>query len=396
MTFDTAAYLSLAQAHQMPTYAAPPVVVSHGTGAQVWDTEGREYLDFAGGIGVNALGHAPPAVVVAVVAQAQRFLHTSNALQHAPGIDYAAKLCHAAGLDQAFFCNSGCEAVEAALKLARRYFFDRGTPRPKFVAVHHGFHGRTQGALAVTGQPAYQKGFAPLWQRVQFVPYDDVAALQQAVDAQTAGFIVEPILGNGGVRVPSPTYLREAQKICRDQGALLMVDEIQTGLGRTGDMFAYQAAGIVPDIVCLAKAIGGGLPLGAVLSRREIAACFIAGVHGSTFGGNPLACAAGLATLQVIESEGLLAHATAMGEHFRTALRALQPSAPQLLEVRGRGLLVGLQLDTPVKPLLQRCRSLGLLGTGAGANVLRFFPPLNVKPAQLDAAVQMVADALQM
>ncbi len=391
MSRKTADYLDLAKAHQMPIYAQPPLVVSHGRGSLLWDTDGREYLDYSGGIGVNVLGHAHPAVVAAIAAQAARTIHTSNGLHHPGAIEMATRLGTLCALHKVFLCNSGCEAVEAALKLARRVFFDRGQPRSKFVAVHGGFHGRTLGALSVTGQPTYQEGFSPLLQSVQFVPYNNVTALQEALDAQTAAFIVEPVLGNGGVVAPDPGYLAAARRLCDDVGALLIVDEVQTGIGRTGHWLAHSSEQLQPDIVCLAKAVGGGLPLGAILANEAHSAAFAQGVHGSTFGGSPLACAAGLATMQEISQKNLLAHATTLGQTFRGMLLDLQKRRPDILEVRGRGLLIGLRYRSPAKPLAIRCRTLGLLSTLAGSHVLRFFPPLNTTTKELERCVDILA-----
>jgi acetylornithine/N-succinyldiaminopimelate aminotransferase len=297
--------------------------------------------------------------------------------------------------EQVFLCNSGTEAIEAALKLARRHFFDAGAPRKKFVATLNGFHGRTVGALSVTGQESYRKGFEPLMQEVAFVPYNDTAKAVAAIDKDTAAFIVESIQGNGGVVLPPMGYMEAVARACRAQGALLIVDEIQTGIGRTGEWFGYQHEGITPDIICLAKALGGGLPLGAMVTTASLAAAFQPGVHGTTFGGNAVACAAGLATLHVIERDGLLANAATMGTLYRDLLRKLQKRhGEKIVDVRGRGCLIGIQTASQVRPLQAACREHGLLVTAAGANVLRFFPPLNVARDELEESIRRLDAAL--
>lgn len=391
----THALLQSASAHMTANYNPPPFVAARGAGATLWDTEGRAYLDFAQGIGVNALGHAHPVVVRAITAQATALCHTSNAYFHAPYIALCAKLAALTGLPRVYLSNSGTESVEAALKLARRYFYDRQEPRTEFVATINGFHGRTLGALSVTGQKTYREGFGPLLPGVSYAPYNDLAALRERVGPNTAAVILEPIQGNGGVLVAAPGYLAGVQKICRDAGCLLILDEVQTGMGRTGTWFAYEHDGVTPDILCLAKALGGGLPLGAMLTGEELAKTLQPGVHASTFGGNPVACAAGLATIAVIETEGLLARANAASAHYRQLLQEVQTQHPSIQEVRGRGLLVGLAFAQPVKDLQIACRKHGLLTTSAGANVLRLFPPLLVSDAELARSIAILVTALK-
>lgn len=388
------ALLNAAKRHLVPSYQAPPFIADHGKGAQLWDMAGRRYLDFAGGMGVNALGHAHPDVVAAITKQAAALCHTSNAYFHAPHIALSEKLAQLSFGQRVFLCNSGTEAIEAALKLARRFFFDKGAPRPRFVATLNGFHGRTMGALSVTGQETYRKGFAPLVESVEFVPYNDSAPAVQAITKDTAAFIMELVQGNGGVVLPPPGYLRAVHAACQAQGALLIVDEIQTGIGRTGKWFAYEHEGVVPDIMCLAKALGGGLPLGAMVTTDALGQVFQPGVHGTTFGGNAVACAAGLATMHVIERDNLLAHATKMGALYMEMLRTLQKRHKRIVEVRGRGLLIGIQLSEPVKPAQAVCREKGLLTTAAGPNVIRLFPPLNVTHGELEESISLLDAAL--
>jgi acetylornithine/N-succinyldiaminopimelate aminotransferase len=392
---STADLLQLAATHMMPVYAPPPFVVQRGEGARLWDTDGREYLDFASGIGVNALGHCHPHVVEAITRQAREVCHTSNSFYQPAYIALCARLGQLAFGPRVYLSNSGAEATEAALKLARRTFADRGEDRTEFVATLNGFHGRTLGALSVTGQETYRKGFSPLVPGVSFVPFDDLPAMERAVGPRTAAVIVEPIQGNGGVRVPTPGYLRDLKALCETRGCLLILDEVQTGIGRTGKWFAYEHEGMVPDILCLAKAMGGGMPVGAMITTEALAQAFQPGVHGTTFGGNPVACAAGLATLDVIEREGLLERATRMGERYRALLGDLQRRRPALQELRGRGLLVGLAFPKPVKELQGACRKAGLLTTAAGSQVLRLFPPLNVTEACLVRSVEALDVAIQ-
>jgi acetylornithine/succinyldiaminopimelate/putrescine aminotransferase len=342
-----------------PNYA-PAITATHGAGALLWDAAGKRYLDFATGIGVNALGHCHPRVVAAIVAQAQRLAHTSNLVGHRGYTDLCARLCELTFGEQVFLQNSGTEAVEAALKLARR-----ATGKPRFVATHGAFHGRTLGALSVTGQASYREGFGPFLDEVTFVPFNDSTL---SLGPDVAAFVVEPIQGNGGVVLPEPGYLRAVRAACDRSGALLIVDEVQTGLGRTGSWFAYEQEGVVPDILALAKALGGGLPLGALVTRADVGRAFAAGSHGTTFGGNAIACAAGLATLDVLRDEGLPERARVLGGEF---LRRF-PRA------RGRGLMLGLDTPGRAKTLLQACRERGLLVTACGNDVIRLLPPLNI------------------
>ncbi len=391
---STEKLLERAAAVQTPTYKAPPIVADHGQNEQLVDTNGNTYLDFAGGMGVNILGHCHPEVVGAITQQAGRLCHTANGLHHATYINLCSKLTELCFGEQVFLCSSGTEAIEAALKLARRVAHDNGHPRRKYVAAMGGFHGRTMGALSITGQASYREGYEPLIGEVQFVPFDDPAALAAQVDKDTAAVVLEPIQGNGGVIVPHPDYLQKVRAICDKHGALMILDEVQTGLGRTGAWFAHTHDGVVPDIMCLAKALGGGLPLGAMVTTRALGQALQPGTHGTTFGGNPVACAAGLATIDVIARHQLLPRAERLGVSFREALAALCPKHGSVVAVRGRGMLVGIQLAEPVVPVLQALRKRGMLGTAAGSHVLRLFPPVNVREGALDKAVGMIADTL--
>ncbi|OGQ86661.1 MAG: hypothetical protein A2289_25840 [Deltaproteobacteria bacterium RIFOXYA12_FULL_58_15] len=390
----TSELLETARTHMTPNYAPPPFVLDRGEGTYLWDQGGKKYLDFAGGIGVIAVGHNHPKVVAAIAQQAARFCHSSNLFYHEGYIRLCGRLASMCFGDRTFLTNSGTEAVEAALKVARRYFHARDEDRTQFVAAHNSFHGRTYGSLSVTGQPELHKGFGPMMPGITHVPFADIDALDKAVTAQTAAVIIEPILGNGGIKVPPAGYLEAVRDLCDDKGCLLIFDEVQSGIGRTGKWFAHQHEGVTPDILTAAKMLGGGLPLGAMITTDEIAAVLTEGSHASTYGGNPIACAASLATLDIIEEEGLLDHATTKGEELRVALGELVSKHTCALEVRGRGLMVGLVLDRPAKPIYRQCVIDGLLATVAGGTVLRLLPPLNVSSQEIAEAVAIIDRAL--
>jgi acetylornithine aminotransferase len=360
-------------------YGTPRLPITHGEGARLYDADGKEYLDFLAGIAVNSLGTGHPAVVRAVSEQIARLGHVSNLFIAEPPVALAERLLALAGrAGRAYFANSGAEAVEAAVKIGRL------TGRPHMVATHGGFHGRTMGALALTGQPAKQHGFHPLPGDVTHVPYGDADALRAAVTQDTALVIVEPIQGENGVVVPPEGYLTAAREITRATGTLLVVDEVQTGIGRTGHWFACQAEGVEPDVITLAKGLAGGLPIGATLVFGPAADLLTPGRHGSTFGGNPVACAAALAVLATIESEGLLQHVKAMGERLRDGVWGL--GHPLVDRVRGAGLLLGIVLTEPVAPRVQRAaQEAGFLVNACSPDVIRLAPPLIVGEAEVDA-----------
>ncbi|MCS0599794.1 acetylornithine transaminase [Streptomyces sp. LP11] len=366
----------------MDTYGTPPLALVRGEGSTVWDEEGRAYTDFTGGIAVNALGHAHPALAAAVQDQVTRLGHVSNLFVSEPPVALAERLLALLGRPgRVFFANSGAEAVEAAFKLARR------TGRRHLVATEGGFHGRTMGALALTGQAAKRDPFLPLPAEVTHVPYGDTAALRAAVTEHTAAVVLEPVQGEAGV-VPAPEgYLRAAREITRATGTLLVLDEVQTGIGRTGHWFAHQAErGVDPDVITLAKGLGGGLPIGAMVAFGPAAELLTPGQHGSTFGGNPVACAAGLAVLETIEKEGLLAHVTRLGERLRNGIAALRH--PLVREVRGAGLLLGIVLAEPVAARVQQAaQHAGFLLNAAAPDVLRLAPALTLPERQADALV---------
>jgi acetylornithine/N-succinyldiaminopimelate aminotransferase len=392
---DTEKLLESAHAHMTQNYAPPPFVVAGGKGTTLFDTDGKEYLDFAGGIGVIALGHGHARIAAAIAEQAKQVCHTSNLFHHDGYIRVCERLSELSFGDRVYLANSGTEAIEAALKLARRYFWARGDKqRTDFVATEKSFHGRTYGSVSVTGQPKLQEGFGPLLPGVSHVPYGDTDALEKAVGPTTAAVIIEPVQGNGGIVVAPPGYLAAVRSICDTAGCLFILDEVQTGIGRTGKWFAYEHDGVTPDIMALAKMLGGGLPLAAMVTRTDISAALTPGSHASTYGGNPVACAACLATLDVIAEENLLANANAMGEKLRALLAPLVDKHDIALEVRGRGLMNGLRVRDSARPLKDACLERRLLTTLAGPEVLRLMPPLNVSTEEIERAASIIAEAL--
>jgi acetylornithine aminotransferase len=378
---DTDTLAKRFEAALMPNYGVPPVAISRGQGCRVWDVDGRSYLDYIAGIAVSSLGHAHPAIVEAVSAQVAQVAHTSNLFLHEGEIKLAERLLDLLGGDgRVFFANSGTEANEAAIKLVRRI---QGPQRPVMVAAEHGFHGRTMGSLALTGKESIRAPFGPFGIDVRFVPFGDADALRAAVGPDCAGVFLEPTLGEGGV-VPAPDgYLRAAREICDAAGALLVVDEIQSGIGRGGTWFAHQTEGIRPDVLTLAKGLGGGLPIGACVGFGPAGTGFARGDHGSTFGGNPVACAAALAVLEVIERDGLLAHVTEVGEHLAAGLRAIQH--PLVNGVRGRGLWLAVVLAADRAPAVEAAaRQAGFLVNAVQPDAIRLAPPLVLSRAEAD------------
>ena len=374
----------------MKNYGTPPIALTKGEGAYVWDADGNRYLDLLGGIAVNALGHAHPAIVAAVTEQLQTLGHVSNLYINPRVVELAERLLDKFGQPgRVFFCNSGTEANEAAFKLARL------TGRPQIVAADKAFHGRTMGALAMTGQPAKRAPFEPMPAGVDFVPYGDVEALTAAVSSETAAVILEPILGESGVIVPPADYLAHARRLTAEHGALLVLDEVQTGIGRTGTFFAHQAAGIVPDVMTLAKGLGGGLPIGATIATGPAAELFTPGQHGTTFGGNPVSAAAALAVLDEFDNSNLVDHVAAVGKSIATGVEALDH--PLISHVRGSGLLLGVVLTAPVSAKVEStARDNGFLINAPAPDVLRLAPPLILTEEQAGdfvAALPQILDA---
>ncbi|MGB8718682.1 MAG: aspartate aminotransferase family protein [Desulfobacterales bacterium] len=369
------------------TYKRFPIVLVEGSGASVWDSDGRRYTDFVAGIAVCNLGHAHPAVAEAICRQAKRLLHVSNLYYTVPQTELAAWLTAHSFADRVFFCNSGAEANEAALKLVRKYFNDRGeTGRRRVVAMERSFHGRTFATLSATGQAKVRQGFEPVLAGFEFVPFNDIEALARAVDDQTAAVVLEPVQGEGGVRPPAPGYLQAVRALCDGAGALLVFDEIQTGIGRTGKLFAHEHFGVRPDIMTLAKALANGLPIGAMLATEKAAAAFGPGSHASTFGGSPIVTAAALEVVKAL-SGGLIAQAAATGAYFREQLLGLQSRHASIAEIRGLGLLLGMEISRDGDAIVRACMDRGYLINCIQGSILRFVPPLTISRAEIDGLV---------
>jgi acetylornithine/N-succinyldiaminopimelate aminotransferase len=375
----------------LETYARYPVELVSGSGCRLQDSRGRSYLDLVAGIAVSSLGHGHPALVEAIRAAADGLLHVSNLYWTEPMVRLAERLTEAAGMERAFFCNSGAEAVEACLKLGRK----ARPGRPEILCFERSFHGRTLGALSTTAQPWYQESFLPLLPGVQALPFGDFEAAQRAIDERVALVLVEPIQGEGGVRPAPAGWLQLLRERCDAAGALLAFDEVQSGLGRTGTFFAYQGEGVVPDAVACAKALAGGLPMGALLARGAAAEAFRPGDHASTFGGGPLVSAAAHAVLDVVLAEGFLAEVRHKGALLRAGLEELAAAQPAAAGVRGRGLMLGLRLAEPrAAELVDALRERGALSCPAGADVVRFVPPLTISRPEIDEALEIVESAL--
>jgi acetylornithine aminotransferase len=377
--------------HIMPTYARLPVCFERGSGAWLWDDQGKRYLDAVAGVAVCSLGHAHPAVAQAISEQAGKLLHTSNLYRVGLQEALADELTAAAGMDNAFFCNSGAEANEAAIKLARKFGHARGIERPAIVVMEGSFHGRTLATLSATGNRKIQEGFEPLVEGFVHVPYGDAEAVARLADPNVVAALVEPVQGEGGVRIPPDDYLPALRAICDERGWLLMLDEIQTGMGRTGSLFAYQRSGIVPDVCTLAKALGNGVPIGACLARGEAAAMLTAGKHGSTFGGNPLACAAALATLKTLREENLPERAERLGQLVADGMRRALSGAPHVVEIRNRGAMIGVELDIPCAALVEQALERGLLINVTAERVIRLLPPLVMSDEEAASLVDGLA-----
>ncbi|NOY85215.1 MAG: acetylornithine transaminase [Nitrospirae bacterium] len=381
----------------MPTYARFPLVLERGVGATVTDVEGKTYLDFVSGVAVNALGHCDAKLVKQVQAQAETLLHVSNLYYNLPQIELAKILVQHSFADKVFFCNSGAEAVEAAIKLARRYAKEK-MPGERFeiITAKSAFHGRTLAALAATGQAKYLAGFAPILPGFQQVLFDDVDALAKAVNENTAAVLLEPIQGEGGVQIPKPGYLAAVREICDEAGILLILDEVQTGIGRTGHLFAHQATEVVPDIMSTAKGLGGGLPIGAILAKDVVASVFQPGTHASTFGGNPLVCSAGLAVLnRLTQSPAFLEDVREKGQNLLQTLKTFQSQCPLITAVRGRGLMIALDLTIPAAEVIDAALSKGLLLNRTSEKTLRLIPPLTIQQQEIDQMVHILFEILK-
>lgn len=389
--------LEQAKTYLYGNYRPAPFVLTRGKGCEVWDVEGKRYLDMAAGVAVCSVGHAHPRYVAAVAEQVAKLGHVSNWFYNDENVLLAKELCEKSGLSRALFGNSGAEANEALFKLARRYAFDKGeTKRTRLLAFHQAFHGRTMGALSLTGTPKYREGFGEV-AGVTHVAYGDLAAVEATLNDEFCAVVVEPVQGEGGV-LPAPDgFLRGVRAACDEVGALFLVDEVQTGIGRTGKWFGFEHAGVRPDAIALAKGLGGGFPIGAILTTEALAGVLAPGTHGSTYGGNPLACAAARAVIAIVEGENLVEGAAKKGAHLARKLEQLVAELPEICELeRGQGLLRGLVLKPGkvARDVVAKAALSGLLLTGAGDRVLRFVPPLVVTEAELDEAVAMLRDVL--
>lgn len=369
----------------MSTYQRQPLSIVRGRGSKVYDLEGREYLDFVGGIAVNVLGHGHPDLVHAIQRQAAQLIHTSNLYYTEPQVKLAKLLVDHSFADRVFFCNSGAEANEAAIKLARRYGHEKhGPARFEIITMKNSFHGRTMATITATGQDKVQKGFEPLLPGFAYAPFNDYGALRGMVGEQTAAIMLEPIQGEGGVHVADRDYLKNVRQLCTERDILLIFDEVQTGMGRTGTLFAYEQLGVEPDIMTLAKGLGGGMPIGACLAKESVAAVFTPGTHASTFGGNPLACAAALAVCRVLLEGRVLDQAKRVGEYLAKGLADCKDRHRMVRDVRGLGLLQGIELDTDARTMVTDCMARGVLVNATSERVLRFVPPLIITQREID------------
>ncbi len=378
------------------TYKRFPIVITNGKGCSLWDTEGKKYIDFVSGIAVCNLGHAHPKVSEALSKQADILLHVSNLYYTEPQIELACRLTENSFADRVFFCNSGAEANEAAIKLARKYFKDKGEKeRYRIVTMEKSFHGRTMATLSATGQEKIRKGFEPILEGFDHIPFNDIDALQKSIGPSTCAVLLEPIQGEGGVRCPDPDYLKAVRRLCDETEVLLIFDEIQTGMGRTGKFFAYEHFGIEPDIMTLAKALANGLPIGAMLAREEVAEVFGPGSHASTFGGTPIVTAASVQVVKVLLEENIIHHCAKIGAYFKERLSGLKAKHESIVDVRGMGLLLGMKLEMEGDTIVKSCMEKGFLINCIQGNILRFIPPLIIEKEEIDALIACLDEVLR-
>ena len=376
--------------YYLQTFKRYPLTLSRGSGAHVWDVEGNEYIDVIGGIAVNCVGHCHPKVVKAIQQQAETLIHISNFYLSEPQVRLSEKLVQLSGLDRVFFANSGAESVEGAMKIARKYAHSKGKGGD-IISFENSFHGRTLATIA-TGKQQMQKGFGPLPAGFSQVPFNDMNAVRKVAGKNTAAIIIEPIQGEGGIHVAGKEFMKDLRAFCNEQDIVLIFDEIQCGMGRTGRMFAKDYYGVEPDIMTLAKSLGGGVPIGAILSNEKVSSAIEFGDHGTTFGGNPLVCAASLATIEVMEEESLLQQATEKGEWIRSQIAAMNNTSVK--EIRGKGLMIGVAFDFETKPLVQKMMEKGVLANATAGNVLRLLPPLNIDYDDLEKVIEVLKDSL--
>lgn len=388
---NTKEIIDLTQKYVMNTYNRFPVAIVKGKGARVWDAEGKEYLDFVSGIAVCSLGHCNDEVVSAIISQVQKLMHISNLYYIEPQAQLAKLLVENSCGDKVFFCNSGAEANEAAIKLARKYGKIHGGPNKyEIISAYRSFHGRTLATITATGQPKYQKGFEPLPEGFKYIPFNDVSALYENINENTCAVILEPVQGEGGVYPAEKEFLKTVRELCDKYNALLIFDEVQTGMGRTGKFLAYEHYEVLPDIFTLAKALGGGFPIGAMIANEKCSQTFSPGDHASTFGGNPLACSAGIAVVNYILKSGLLENVQRVGKYFKEKLVSLFHKFPFVKEVRGLGLILGMELSIEGTSIVEKCQEKGLLINVIGGNILRFVPPLTITEEEVDIALEIL------
>ncbi len=376
------------------TYGERNLALVRGKGTRLWDADGKEYIDFFAGIAVANLGHCPPTVTDAICQQARALVHVSNLYYIEPQVKLAEKLSQHCFADRWFFANCGATANEAAIKLARRYWAQQGTPKPEIITAEQSFHGRTMATITATGQPKYHQGFEPMLPGIRYVPYNDIASLRDAITPETGAIMLEPIQGEGGIRVPEPEYLSAVRALCDEKNILLIFDEVQTGMGRTGKLFAHEHFGVTPDIITLAKALGNGVPIGAMGCTEEVARGFSPGSHATTFGGNPLCAAAALATVEALTAPGFLEQAAETGAYFMDALKDVAERFDVIREVRGKGLMIGVEMTEPVKDVVGKLLDAGFICGPAGPNVLRFVPPLVITKAEIDQLLEALVRIL--
>ncbi|HHZ91064.1 TPA: aspartate aminotransferase family protein [Candidatus Poribacteria bacterium] len=390
----TAEIKEMATKYIMNTYGDRQLALVRGEGPYVWDAEGNKYLDFLSGIAVNGLGHCHPKVVEAIRNQAGKLMHVSNLYYIEPQAKLAKLMIDNSDLDQCFFCNSGAEANEAAIKIARKYAVDKGRSSAyEIITMHDSFHGRTMATITATAQTKYHKGFEPMLPGFSYVPFDDLDTVAKAITSQTCAILVEPIQSEGGVNVPGEGYLEGLREMCDQHDLLLIFDEMQTSPGRLGAFFGYQTYGVIPDVLTMAKFLGGGTPIGAMLAKKEVAESFVPGTHAATFGGNPLVTAAALATLETIVEEDLFKNVISVGNYLEEKFTRLQELAP-IKEIRGRGLLRGVVFEIDAKPIAAKCIENGLITICTNDYVLRFMPPLNITTDHVDEAYNIVSKSI--
>ena len=387
--------IQLTEKHVAGTYGRYPIALVKGKGTKVWDKSGKQYIDFVSGLAVDNLGHCHPSVVSAIKKQAEKLIHVSNLYHIEPQSQLAEKLTSLSFADKIFFCNSGTEANEGAIKLARKYFFDQGhSERNQIITMHNSFHGRTLGSLSATAQKKFHTGFKPLLPGFKYIPFNDLPSAQKAITPKTCAILVEPLQGEGGVNLPDPSYIKGLKKLCKKHGILLIFDEVQTGFGRTGKLFAYELYNTKPDIMTLAKALGGGVAIGALAGTNRVMKSFVPGTHAATFGGNPLACSAALATLKVLTGKNFLAKAQKTGSYFLEQLKKIARENPIVKEARGTGMFLALELKKPGSDIVLDCMKQGFLINCIQQNILRFIPPLIISRKEIDSLIPVLTNSL--